>query len=94
MIDAVCGSKQKPEFFAGGYTPGLVVSENYLKELTGDLYTELLDVSYKTPFYSVPVLVNLVLFVIVLGICAVILPMIYRGIEGKSVIERLRDVQE
>lgn len=218
MIDAVCGSEQTPEFFAGGYTPGLIVSENYLRKLTGELYTELLNISYENPFdsdtenrvkavfadedqiiyeskldeyqemaksevqikllgsgfalvlallaalnyinmiaagiqnrnkelavlesigmtgkqihkmlmlegigyavisglvsiaaggiasyfvfmslntyevgFSVPVLVNLVLFVIVLGICAVIPPMIYRGIKGKSVIERLRDVQE
>lgn len=42
---------KSPAYFAGGYTPDLVVSEQYARRLMGDkLFTELLEVEYEESF--------------------------------------------
>lgn len=39
-----------PAFFGSGYTPDLIVSQNYAKKLLGDTFTELVEVDYESPF--------------------------------------------
>lgn len=50
-ISAVGGLEDNPAYFAGGYTPDLIVSESYAKSLMGDsLFTELVEVEYEEHF--------------------------------------------
>lgn len=50
-IAAVGDIYSNPAYFAGGYTPDLIVSEKYASELMGDkLFTELIEVEYDEPF--------------------------------------------
>ena len=50
-ISAVGGLEDNPAYFAGGYTPDLIVSESYAASLMGDsLFTELVEVEYEEHF--------------------------------------------
>lgn len=50
QIAAVVDNWCNPAFFAGGITPDLIVSEKYAKQLTGELFTELINVEYRDAF--------------------------------------------
>lgn len=50
QLAAVGDAYDNPAFFAGGYTPDLVVSEAYAEQLLGELFTELVQVEYEEPF--------------------------------------------
>lgn len=39
-----------PAFFGSGYTPDLIVSQNYAQKLLGETFTELVEVDYERPF--------------------------------------------
>ncbi|ODR42635.1 hypothetical protein BEI60_03405 [Eisenbergiella tayi] len=39
-----------PAFFGSGYTPDLIVSQNYAQKLLGNTFTELVEVDYESPF--------------------------------------------
>lgn len=49
-IAYVGGKYFNPATFSGGYTPELIISENYAKELLKDTITELIYVTYKVKF--------------------------------------------
>lgn len=49
-IAAVGGIAQNPAYFAGGYTPDLIVSQEYARRLSDHIFTELVDVEYEKPF--------------------------------------------
>ena len=49
-IAAVGEANVNPAYFAGGYIPELIVSEEYAKKLMGETFTELVDVVYEEPF--------------------------------------------
>lgn len=51
-IAAVGDGNCDPAYFSGGSTPKIIVSEQYAKELMGETYTELIDISYQEPFDS------------------------------------------
>ena len=48
-IAAVGESDINPAYFAGGYIPELMVSENYAQKLMGETFTELIEVVYDEP---------------------------------------------
>lgn len=48
-IAAVGQSKDLPAYFSRGYSPEIIVSQSYLAQITDNLVTELIEVSYKTP---------------------------------------------
>lgn len=48
LIEAI--ASKDPAYFAGGYTPDIIVSEAYAKKLLGDTITELINIKYETPF--------------------------------------------
>lgn len=50
QIAAVGTVGDAPEYFGGGYTPNLIVSESYLKKLVGEAYVELIEVDYEKPY--------------------------------------------
>lgn len=52
QIAAVGGWYNSPAYFAGGYSPDLVVSEEYAKELLGEPFTELIRVEYERAYSS------------------------------------------
>ena len=47
QIAAVVNPRCNPAFFAGGITPEMIVSEKYAKKLMGELFTELINVTYE-----------------------------------------------
>lgn len=49
-IAAVGGLAENPAYFAGGYTPDLIVSQSYARKLLGDPFAELAEVIYEKPF--------------------------------------------
>ena len=49
-IAYVGGKYFNPATFSGGYTPELIISENYAKELLKDTITELIYITYKVKF--------------------------------------------
>ncbi len=50
QIAAVGDIYSNPAYFSGGYSPDLIVSEKYAKELLGEPFTELIDVEYEEAF--------------------------------------------
>lgn len=48
-VAAVGESDINPAYFAGGYIPELIVSENYAQKLMGETFTELIEVVYDEP---------------------------------------------
>lgn len=50
LIAAVGDTYCNPAYFAGGYTPELIVSESYARELIEEPFTELVCVEYEDPF--------------------------------------------
>ena len=50
QIKIAAVTKENPAYFAGGYSPDIIVSQSYLKRLTGTEYIELVDIDYKEPF--------------------------------------------
>lgn len=48
-IAAVGESDINPAYFAGGYIPELMISENYAQKLMGETFTELIEVVYDEP---------------------------------------------
>ena len=48
-IAAVGEGDINPAYFAGGYIPELMVSENYAQKLMGETFTELIEVVYDEP---------------------------------------------
>lgn len=50
QIAAVGDIYSNPAYFSGGYTPDLIVSEKYAKELMGEPLTELIDIEYEEAF--------------------------------------------
>lgn len=49
-IAAVGSVSASPYYFSGGYTPAIIVSENFAKKLLGELTAELIEVDYVQPF--------------------------------------------
>lgn len=41
-----------PAYFAGGYTPDLIVSESFAKKLLGNTFTELITIEYNAPLLA------------------------------------------
>ena len=50
QIKIAAVTKENPAYFAGGYSPDIIVCQSYLKRLTGTEYIELVDIDYKEPF--------------------------------------------
>lgn len=43
-------AKDNPAYYAGGYTPDLIISNSYLEKLLGNTFTELINIDYTHPF--------------------------------------------
>lgn len=52
-ISAVGKAKDLPAYFSRGYSPEIIVSQSYLKQLINKPVTELIEVSYETPFSDI-----------------------------------------
>lgn len=49
-IAAVGDSDDNPAYFGRGYTPDLIVSREYARQLLGTEFIELIEVDYEKPF--------------------------------------------
>lgn len=53
MIVAAVGSEFNPAYFAGGYTPAILVSTQYAENILKNPYVELIEVSYEKPLNEI-----------------------------------------